>query len=66
MHAAYGDASIASTLAYGPGNVNLTMPSAEFFVGARFTTPCQVAELADNILGVISSLTALTTLGQTL
>ena len=66
MHAVYGDPSIANTLAYGPGTVNLTMPSAEFYVGAQFTTQCQVAELADNILGVISSHTALTTLGQTL
>jgi hypothetical protein len=66
MHAVYGDASIANTLAYGPGTVNLARPSAESYVGAQFTTQCQVAELAANNLGVISSHTARTTPDPTL
>ena len=48
----------------GLATINLTMPSAELYVGAQFTTQFYVVDLAANNLGVIASDAARTTLGE--
>ncbi|MGK0302658.1 MAG: hypothetical protein ACI89X_003543, partial [Planctomycetota bacterium] len=48
----------------GTATVNLTMPSAELYVGAQFTTQFFIVDLMANNLGIISSDAVRTTLGQ--